>query len=483
MSTLFENLEKFDRSNFPDLEAAEAAVSLETLITPGRPAAKIAADEQDKQEKQLGTDFCSFGLSLKTSTERGGENACADKHQYEKIDDQLGAWQARNAPNELTRQPTRPYTATPKLPKPVAIAPGAPKARSLSQTKINYGATSQKPGVYYVPTIKPAIDKDRQNRQAENFIKAQAGQRGVAVGDAAVVLGANGQPYPGSSYLDRADRYNQSANLASSTPPVIEAPTAIKSKSIGDTKKPGAEAGQIAPQSNTAGNIMALLGIAGVITAIMFALQYVISTVTFIFNMQSLLTTCNNIAASFSALFNTIGSLLGLGEDISKPLDDVMSGLLNSAFGKEKVDYVKYQWSKVSSALSAAANVIGNLRGVSSALGNAVETGTNNTGRIGNALRAMGFFDRSVGAFEEKVSAKQSSSKLTNVNNSLQTASTVSQSLTQVVSDVKSGRDEQEALDKEFEAKQNESTKDKTEADKRDKPADVSVPNFKPGDY
>jgi hypothetical protein len=199
--------------------------------------------------------------------------------------------------------------------------------------------------------------------------------------------------------------------------------------------------------------------------------------------MQSLLTTCNNIAASFSALFNTIGSLLGLGEDISKPLDDVMSGLLNSAFGKEKVDYVKYQWGKVSSALSAAGNVISSLRGVSSALGNAVETGANNTGRIGNALRAMGFFDRSIGAFDEKVSAKQSTSKLANVNNSLQTTSTVSQSLTQAVSDVKSGKDEQEALDKEFEAKQNESVKDKTEADKRDKPADVSIPNFRPGDY
>jgi hypothetical protein len=482
MSTLFESLEKFDRSNFPDLEAAEAAVSLETLITPGRPAAKIAAEEQDKQEKQLGTDFCSFGLSLKTSTERGGENACADKHQYEKIDDQLGAWQAKNAPNDLTRQPTRPYTAAPKLPKPVAIAPGAPKARSLSQTKINYGAISQKPGVYYVPTIKPAIDKDRQDRQAENFIKAQAGQRGVAVGDAAVVLGANGQPYPGSSYLDRADRYNQSANLASSTPPVVEAPTAIKAKSIGSTKKAGAEAGQIAPQSNTAGNIMALLGIAGVITAIMFALQYVISTVTFIFNMQSLLTTCNNIAASFSALFNTIGSLLGLTEDISKPLDDTIGGILNSVFGKEKVDYVKYQWSKVSSALSAAGNVINNLRGVSSALGNAVEVGANNTGKIGNALRAMGFFDRSIGAFEEKVSAKQSTSKLTSVNNSLQTAQSVSTSLTQAVGDIKSGQEEQAALDKDFEEKLEQANKDKASVEKRDRPLDVNVPNFRPGD-
>ncbi len=259
MSNLFEILKKFDRSHFPDLKAAETAVSLETLITPGQPAAKIAAAEQDKQEQQLATDFCSFALSLKTATERGGENACADKHQYEKIDDQLGAWQARNTPSNLARQPTRPYTAVPKLPKPVSIAPGAPKPRSLSRTKVNYGAVSQKPGVYYVPTIQPGTDKDRQNRQAENFIKAQAGQRGVAVGDAAVVLGANGQPYPGSSYLDRADRYNQSANLASSTPVVIEAPTAIKPKSIGTTKKPGAEAGQIAPQSNTAGNIMALL--------------------------------------------------------------------------------------------------------------------------------------------------------------------------------------------------------------------------------
>lgn len=483
MSALFDALEKFDRSHFPDLDAAEAAVSLETLITPGRPAAKIAAAEQDKQEKQLGTDFCSFGLSLKTATERGGENACAEKHQYEKIDDQLGAWQAKNTPKNLIRQPTRPYTASRKLPKPVAIAPGAPKARSLSQTKINYGATSKKPGTYYVPTIEPTIDKDRQNRQATNFVKAQAGQRGVAVGDAAVVLGANGQPYPGSSYLDRADRYNQSANLASSTPPVLEAPTAIKAKSIGSGKKPGAEAGQIAPQSNTAGNIMALLGIAGIITAIMFALQYVISTIAFIFNMQSLLTTCNNIAASFSALFNTVGGLLGLGEDISKPLDDTMNGILNSAFGKEKVDYVKYQWGKVSSALSAAGNVISSFRSLSSTLGNAVEIGANSTGRIGNALKAMGFFDRSIGAFDEKVSAKQSNSKLVRVDSSLQVGASASSALSQAVGDIKSGREEQENLDKEFEAKKEESENNKTEAEKRDRPESVTVPTFKPGDY
>ncbi len=225
------------------------------------------------------------------------------------------------------------------------------------------------------------------------------------------------------------------------------------------------------------------MGIAGVITAIMFALQYVISTITFIFNMQSLLTTCNNIAASFSALFNTVGSLLGLSEDISKPLDDTVNGILNSVFGKEKVDYVKYQWSKVSSALSAAGNVINNFRSVSNTLGNAVEIGTNNTGKIGNALRAMGFFDKSIGAFEEKVSANQSSSKLNSVNNQLQTASSVSQSLSQATADIKTGRDEQETLDKDFEAKQRDSSKDKTETDKRDKATEVSVPNFRPGDY
>jgi hypothetical protein len=483
MNALFDALQQFDRSNFPNLDAAEGAVGLETLITPGRPSAKIAADEQDKQEKQLGKDFCSFALSLKTATERGGENACADKGQYEKIDDQLGKWQTRNSASSIKRQPTRAYTAVPKLPKSVSIAPGAPRPRSLSATRVNHGAVSKQPGVYYVPTIKPDIDKDRQNRQAANFIRAQAGQRGVAVGDAAVVLGASGQPYPGSSYLDRADRYNQSANLASSTPVVVEAPRSIKAKSIGKAKKPGAEAGQIAPQSNTAGNIMALLGIAGVITGIMFALQYVVSTVAFIFNMQSLLTTCNNIAASFSALFNTIGSLLGLTEDISKPLDDTMSGILNSAFGKERVDYVKYQWAKVSSALSAAGNVINSFRGVSSALGNAIETGTNNTGKIGNALRAMGFFDRTIAAFEENVSAKQSESKLVRVDASLQVAATASTALSQAASDIKTGREEQEALDKEFGEKQKSSKENKSEIEKRDGAAPVTVPNFRPGDY
>jgi hypothetical protein len=484
MSNLFEILEKkFDRSSFPDLEAAEKAVSLETLITPGKPSAKIAADEQDKLESQLATDFCSFHLSLGTATANAAENSCVDKHQHDKVDTQLGAWQAKNTPQQQ-RQPTKPFRAGKKLPRPTSITPGGSRPQSLAYTNINHGATSARPQTYYVPTIKPEIDSEKQNRVTEKFIKAQAGNRGQSVGDAAIVFGQNGTPYLGSSYLDRSNLANQSANLATSTPPVLEPPAAIKPKVVSNGKMPRADSGQIAPQSNTMGNLAALAGIALVITGIMFALQYVISTVAFIMNIQNLLVTCNNIAGSFSALFNTIGSLLGLGEDISKPLDDVIGGLLNSAFGKEKVDYVKYQWGKVSSALSAAGNVLNGLRGASSALGNAIEQGANNTSKIGNALTAMGFLDKSIGRFEENISAKQGSSKLVNVDKALQVGATTSASLTQAVADVKSGREELEQIDKDYEAKQKEIEEGKEKADKKYSPESTeATPNFKPGDY
>jgi hypothetical protein len=484
MSDLFALLDKFDRSKFPDLEAAKNAISLDHLITPGRPSAKIAQEEQEKLETQRVTDFCNFHLSLGHATKVGGENACADKHQFESIDDQFGKWQQANIPQTHQRHPSRSYPAAKKLPKPKPSAPGGIAPTSLTKTKVNRGATSGKPQNYYVPTLKPTLNKGKQERQADRFIKAQAGARGTTVGDAGVVFGANGQPYPGDSYLDRSIQQNESANLASSTPPILEPPKTVIPKAVGGGGMKRADNGQLAPQSDTVGNMAAIAGIALIVTGIMFALQYVISTVAFVMNIQSLLTTCNNIAASFSAVFNTIGSLLGLGEDVSKPLDDTISGMLNSVFGKEKVDYVKYQWAKVSSALSAAGNVLNGLRGVSNTLGSAIEVGANSTGRIGNALRSMGFLDRTVGAFDEKVSAKVQNSKLNATNTALQTADSASNSLQQAIADTKSGREELEQIDKEYAEKQEESEKAKSEADKKyGAEPTPPTPNFKPGDY
>jgi hypothetical protein len=482
--SLFDILAKFNRSDFPDLAKAEKAVSLDKVITPGKPPAALAEKEQQKQQKQLVTDFASFQMSLVTATSRGNENSCTDKHQHETVDQQLGQWKVKQIPKGK-KQPTKPYRASlkKKLPKPAPTAPGGRPAVSLNSSKVNYGAVSGRPQAWTVPTIKPKLDTAKQERVASQFVKAQAGQRGTAVGDAAVVFGTNGTPYPGDSYLDRSNLQNQSANLASSTPPVTQAPTTIKTKVVSNgVMKRGAN-GQVAPQSNTVGNIAALLGIAAVVSAIMFALQYVIQIVSFIFNIQNLLVTCNNIAGSFAALFNTIGSLLGLGEDVSKPLTDTMDGLLNSAFGKEKVDYVKYQWAKVSSAVSAAGNVINSVRSASNVLGNAVEIGTNNTGRIGNGLKAAGFFDQTIATFDENVSATQQKSKLTDVNNALQVADGASSALSQAAADIKSGNQELEQIDKDFEEKKKETEKNTTSADKKyGAEATPDVPNFKPGD-
>jgi hypothetical protein len=483
MTKLFDLLDKFGRKDFPDLEAAAKAVSLDHLVTPGRQPAALAQKTQNKLLEQRNTDFCNFQKSLGPAVERGNKNSCVDKHEFDDTDRSLGQWQAGNAP-KAARPLTRPYKAGSGLPPAVSSAPGGKPAVSLSQAKVNHGASSTRAAQpYYVPTLRPAIDKGKQQRTADRFVRGQAGRRGTTVGDAGIVFGPTGTPYPGSSYLDRAATANQSSNLASSTPPVLDAPSEIKPKVVGTAGVNRADSGQVAPQGDTTGNVLALLGIAAVITGIMFALQYVISTVAFIFNIQNLLVTCNNIAASFSALFNTIGSLLGLGEDISKPLDDTINGLLNSVFGQEKVAYVKYQWARVSSAFSAAGNVLNSLRGVSNTLGNAIETGANSAGRIGNGLKAAGFLDQTMAAFDEKVSIKTQSSKLLKVDQSLQIASGASAGLSQAATDIKSGREELAAIEKQYEEQQAKSKENTGNAEKDYKGDSPSIPNFKPGDY
>jgi hypothetical protein len=481
--TVFDAIEKFNRSDFPDLEKAAGAVALDSLITPGKQPAKIAQQAQERLDKQLGADFCSFQLSLGSATSNGIENTCVDKHQHEKVDSQLGNWQAALAPNKRSRHPSKAYKAGNKLPRPVASAPGGATAQSQAATKINQGATSAPPKTWYVPTIKPSADKGKQERTADKFVRAQAGQRKTAVGDAAIVFGSNGTPYPGDSYLDRSNLQNQSANLASSTPPVLEPPSAIKPKVVSNGQMKRASNGQIAPQSNTVGNAVALVAIAAVVSAIMFALQYVVALVSFVFNIQNLLMTCNNIAASFTALFGTIGSLLGLGDDVGKPLTETVDGILNSVFGKEKVSFIKYQWAKVATTLSAASNVLSGLRGVSSTLGNAIEVGANSSGRIGNGLKAAGFLDSTMAAFDEKVSTRQASSKLVQVGEALNVTDGASASLSQAAADIKSGNKELEEIDKQFEEQKAATQKNAGEADKQYGAGAVpEVPNFRPGD-
>jgi hypothetical protein len=475
--SLFDLLEKFSRQEYPNLEAAANAVPLDHLVTPGQPVAKLAQTEQTKLEEEALGDFCQFQLSLGEATKSGGAGQCEEKDYYDAADQRLGNWAAQNT-SQNERVPFKPFPAGRRLPPRTPSAPGGLTPVSLASVRVNRGQNRQ-PRDFVVPTLSPRPSKARQNQQAERFIQAQAGGRGAAIGDSALVVGGTGTPYPGTAYQDRANLLNSSANLATSTPPVVAAPARIRSSPIG-TGAVNRTEGRVAPKSNTAGNVLALLGIAAAVSAIMFALQYVISTIQFVFSIQQLLTTCNNLAASFGALFNTIGSLLGLGEDVAKPLTSTVDGLLNSVFGKEKVDYVKYQWAKVSSVMSSAASTIGNIRSASAALASGVETTGNNTGKIGNALKAAGLIDNTIGTFEEKISARPG--KVGDLTSAIEKAGTVSASLSSAASDVKSGQEELARLDQEEADRLKEGEKGKTEAEKRDAPDAVEIPKLSPGD-
>ena len=100
-----------------------------------------------------------------------------------------------------------------------------------------------------------------------------------------------------------------------------------------------------------------MIGVA--VTALLFLIRDILGMVTFIINIASLTSTVTNISQSFLSIFDGIGSLMGLGEGLTKPISETFDGILNNVFGKEKVEYVKYNFARINTVFTAGANEIG----------------------------------------------------------------------------------------------------------------------------
>jgi hypothetical protein len=121
--------------------------------------------------------------------------------------------------------------------------------------------------------------------------------------------------------------------------------------------------------------------------------------------------------------------------------------MLNNTMGKEKVDYMKYQFAKISSGFVAGQNILNKVTGLNNSVGKVTETNANNTSIIGNAMKAMGMIGGNIPWMNEKNKVNVGAGKF---GVALDTVSGLSNSLAEISSDVKTQIAEQSNLDKEF---------------------------------
>jgi hypothetical protein len=157
--------------------------------------------------------------------------------------------------------------------------------------------------------------------------------------------------------------------------------------------------------------------------------------------------TITNVAGSFVAILNNMGSLFGLGEGLIDPLSETFDSMLNNSMGKDKVDYMKYQFAKISSGFVAGQNILNKVTGLNNTVGKVTETNANNTSKIGNAMKAMGMIGSEVPWMNEDNKVQAGVSK---VGEAIDKISGLSNNLAEISSDVKTQIQEQTNLDKQY---------------------------------
>jgi hypothetical protein len=469
-------------SEFPDLRKAGLNLKLDDLVKKLQKKDteffQLAEDKKIELQKQRAIDLKSFWQSQAGAIERGNTNACNTRNLL----DRIGTAQAKkNEPIVMSSaKRTKPYgngKKQTKLPKTRTASPSTgnrSRPPSMASLALNQGIQSHiddKP--HAVDVIEPTNYPVKATRNMNAFARAQAGERGTSIGDRAIVFTANGTPMYGDSYLDKNGQENLSANQATSNLPIAQIPSKIETNqpisAEGLQQQPRAN---VAPKSDTVGNMLVLGGIAAAVTAVLFLFQYVLMFVGFILQISSVTSTITNIAGSFVAILNNLGSLFGLGEGVVEPLSTTFDSILNNTFGKDKVQYVKYQFAKVSSAFVAAQNLANKVTGLDNTIGKVTEKTANNTSIIGNAMKAMNMIGDKVPWMSEDNKVNSGASKL---GAKLETAGGLASSLGEMIADVKTAKQAQADLDKQ---QQDRESEDKNSTEKAtDTHADKDVPD------
>ena len=470
-------------SQFPDLGKALLNKNLQDivkgLIKDDKEVFQLAQDKKVELNKQREIDLKSFWGSQSGAIQRGNNNSC---HIKAGLNDVAEA-QANNTlpivmPDPVTRKPYGKGKKQIKVPKNRIGSPTfgnrslPPSITRLSINPLLPDAISQDD--YYLDSLEPNTYPDKSERNMRQFIKGQSGSRGISIGDRAVVFTASGTPMYGDSYLDKNAQENFSANQATSNLPVAQIPRDIKkNKPMGTGGMQSQPRANIVPKSDTTGNMIVLGAIGAAVTAVLFLFQHILIFVQMILQISSVTSTITNIAGSFVAILNNLGSLFGLGEGLVEPISSTFDSILNNTFGKDRIDYVKFQFAKVSSGFVAGQNLLNKVRGLDNTIGKVTEKNANNTSIIGNALKAMGMISGDVPWMDEDNKVNVVGGK---VGIKLDKVSGLSNSLSEISSDVKTQVEEQKNFDKEEKARlksDRDGTKKSTESN-----SDKDIPDL-----
>jgi hypothetical protein len=451
-------------SEFPDLGKAKLNLGLENLVKrlldDDQEIYQLAQDKKVELHKQREIDLKSFWESQVGAIERGNQNACDTKNLLDRVrSNQADKVEPIVLPSPAIRLPYGKGKNQTKLPKTRSSGPSIgnrtrpPSIATLPVNQLLEPAVST--ATHRIDTIDPNNYRDKASRNMRQFGRAQAGQRGTSVGDRAVVFTANGTPMYGDSYLDKNNAENFAANQATSNQPLSQIPKDIKANkpmsAAGLQQQPRAN---VAPKGDTTSNLLMLTGIAVAITTVLFLFQHILIFVELILQVSSVTSTITNIAGSFVAILNNMGSLFGLGEGLIDPISKTFDSMLNNTMGQDKVDYMKYQFAKISSGFVAGQNILNKVTGLNNTVGKVTEDNANNTSKIGNAMKAMGMFNTNVPWMNEdnkvQVGAGKAGGAIGKVNQALDKISGLSNSLAEISSDVKTQVDEQKNLDKQY---------------------------------
>jgi hypothetical protein len=448
-------------SKFPDILKAKLGLTLQSivqgLLNKDQEFFELAQEKKVQLNKQRTIDKKSFILSQSDAIKRGNSNSCETKANIDKIAKQQAAKvKPVVMPSSKSRSPIVKGKNKQQLPKTRHSTPtrGArSRPGSLAQTKVNQAlAGAIDSNNYFIQAIDANQSSAKAKRNLEKFTQAQDGERGTSIGDRAVVFTANGTPMYGDSYLDKNLQENLAANQATSNSPLTTIPKKIETgKPISPNPLQQQSRANVTPKGNTTGNLIALGAIGAAVTAVLFLFQYVLIFVELILQISSVTSTITNIAGSFVAILNNMGSLFGLGEGLLDPLSKTFDSILNNVFGKDKVDYVKFQFAKVSAVYVAGTNVLSKVAGMENSLGTVTADNANNTSKIGNALKAMGMLATGSGWMREDNKVATTTGK---VGDKLSTVSTLSSTLSDITNDVKTGKEQLSTLDKEYAEKE-----------------------------
>lgn len=446
-----------DGSKFPDLIKAGLGKSLEDfvkgLVDEDKEFFGLAQKKKEQLRKQQEIDLKSFIQSQAGAIERGNTNSCEARHNFQKIAQDLATkvvpivLPATNKQSAIGRDSTRN-----RLPKTRSVTPtrGArSRPPSIARSVVNQSiapAVSNKP--YSVQPVSTSNSPAKAKRNLTQFTRAHSGFRGTSIGDRAVVFSANGTPHYGDSYMDKNMAENLSANQATASAPLSQIPSKVEVvKPISADPLQQQPRANVAPKSANVAGMLVLGGIAAAVTAVLFFFQHILLFVQFILQVSEATATITNIASSFVAILNNIGALLGLGENILEPLENTFDSILNNVFGKEKVEYVKFQFAKISGAFVAGQNVLSSFGGFKNKLTNLVTRNADNTSKIGNALKMVGMIADTETWMNENNRVNAAASEF---KDKLESVSGLSSTLTDITEKVKTSKEQLDSTLKEF---------------------------------